>query len=219
MSKITMRSSVGQWRAHFQHLVELLVVLDEQHAGAGIVDQIGNLLGRIGRIDAGAKRRRRRACPCRRSTIPARYWRGRKRRRRDGSRCRRERRRFPWLRFSHSFQLMVFQMPSTFSRKAGRSPRVSTASRKLFGKVSATVSTAGPSHAPFPLARAIAGVIRRRPCFSARSFPNASLHRQSLIATSSFASSGVRRARRSPWRRDRIPGCPGWRQAARRCRP
>jgi hypothetical protein len=38
---------------------------------------------------------------------------------------------------------MVFQMPSTFSRKAGRWPRVLTASRKLFGKVSATVKIGG----------------------------------------------------------------------------
>src|SRR5882724_1134657 len=36
-------------------------------------------------------------------------------------------------------------MPSRFSRIAGRSPRVSTASTKLFAIVSATVSTAGPA--------------------------------------------------------------------------
>src|SRR6476661_1440222 len=40
-------------------------------------------------------------------------------------------------------------MPNFFSRRAGRSPRVSTASRKLFAIVSATVSTAGLAM-PFP---------------------------------------------------------------------
>src|SRR5438105_1826067 len=44
---------------------------------------------------------------------------------------------------SHSRQLVGCQMPNFFSRIAGRSPRVSTASRKLFAIVSATVSTAG----------------------------------------------------------------------------
>src|SRR5713101_1274718 len=38
---------------------------------------------------------------------------------------------------------MVCQMPRYFSRSAGFSPRVSTASKKLFGTVSATVSVAG----------------------------------------------------------------------------
>ena len=46
---------------------------------------------------------------------------------------------------SHCRQLVGCQMPNFFSRIAGRSPRVSTASRKLFAIVSATVSTAGPA--------------------------------------------------------------------------
>src|ERR1700730_8530854 len=44
---------------------------------------------------------------------------------------------------SHSRQLVGCQMPNFFSRIAGRSPRVSAASRKLLAIVSATVSTAG----------------------------------------------------------------------------
>src|SRR6266480_3351201 len=44
---------------------------------------------------------------------------------------------------SHCRQLVGCQMPNFFSRIAGLSPRVSTASRKLFAIVSATVSTAG----------------------------------------------------------------------------
>src|SRR6185437_9496376 len=46
---------------------------------------------------------------------------------------------------SHSRQLVGCQMPNFFSRIAGLSPRVSTASAKLFAIVSATVSTAGPA--------------------------------------------------------------------------
>src|SRR3954454_11970923 len=46
---------------------------------------------------------------------------------------------------SHCRQLVGCQMPNFFSRIAGRSPRVSTASTKLFAIVSATVSTAGPA--------------------------------------------------------------------------
>src|SRR2546427_3943019 len=38
---------------------------------------------------------------------------------------------------------MVCKLPRYFSRSAGFSPRVSTASKKLFGTVSATVSVAG----------------------------------------------------------------------------
>src|SRR6267142_3890949 len=44
---------------------------------------------------------------------------------------------------NHCRQLVGCQTPYFFSRIAGRSPRVSTASRKLFAIVSATVSTAG----------------------------------------------------------------------------
>src|SRR5689334_14463383 len=46
---------------------------------------------------------------------------------------------------SHSRQVVGCQMPNFFSRIAGLSPRVSTASTKLFAIVSATVSTAGPA--------------------------------------------------------------------------
>src|ERR1700758_4015243 len=44
---------------------------------------------------------------------------------------------------SHSRQVVGCQMPNFFSRIAALSPRVSTASTKLFAIVSATVSTAG----------------------------------------------------------------------------
>src|ERR1700733_6392331 len=44
---------------------------------------------------------------------------------------------------SHCRQLVGCQIPNVFSRIAGLSPRVATASRKLFAIVSATVSTAG----------------------------------------------------------------------------
>ncbi len=44
---------------------------------------------------------------------------------------------------SHCRQLVGCQTPNFFSRIAGRSPRVSTASRKLLAIVSATVSIAG----------------------------------------------------------------------------
>src|SRR6267154_55478 len=44
---------------------------------------------------------------------------------------------------NHCRQLVGCQTPNFFSRIAGRSPRVSSASRKLFAMVSATVSTAG----------------------------------------------------------------------------
>src|SRR4030081_3192826 len=46
---------------------------------------------------------------------------------------------------SHCRQLVGCQTPNFFSRIAGRSPRVSTASTKLLAIVSATVSTAGPA--------------------------------------------------------------------------
>src|ERR1051325_5110059 len=46
---------------------------------------------------------------------------------------------------SHCRQLVGCQMPNFFSRIAGRSPRVCTASTKLLAIVSATVSTAGPA--------------------------------------------------------------------------
>src|ERR1051326_4444522 len=46
---------------------------------------------------------------------------------------------------SHSRQDVGCQMPNFFSRIAALSPRVSTASKKLFAIVSATVSTAGPA--------------------------------------------------------------------------
>src|SRR5579883_2545755 len=45
----------------------------------------------------------------------------------------------------HSRQLVGCQMPNLFSRIAGASPRVSTASTKLPAIVSATVSTAVPA--------------------------------------------------------------------------
>src|SRR5271167_719023 len=46
---------------------------------------------------------------------------------------------------SHSRQLVGCQIPNFFSRIAGLSPRVWTASKKLFAIVSATVSTADPA--------------------------------------------------------------------------
>src|ERR1700704_4179786 len=46
---------------------------------------------------------------------------------------------------SHCRQLVGCQTPNFFSRIAGRSPRVSTARKKLLAIVSATVSTAGPA--------------------------------------------------------------------------
>src|ERR1700761_5668969 len=49
---------------------------------------------------------------------------------------------------SHSRQVVGCQMPNFFSRMAALSPRVSTASTKLFAIVSATVSTAGPAMLP-----------------------------------------------------------------------
>src|ERR1700760_2822031 len=51
---------------------------------------------------------------------------------------------------SHSRQVVGCQTPNFFSRIAGLSPRVSTASRKLPAIVSATVSTAGPAIYSFP---------------------------------------------------------------------
>src|SRR3954471_5157837 len=51
---------------------------------------------------------------------------------------------------SHCRQLVGCQTPNFFSRIAGRSPRVSTASKKLLAIVSATVSTAGPAICSFP---------------------------------------------------------------------
>src|SRR5258708_35655436 len=77
---------------------------------------------------------------------------------------------------SHSRQLVGCQMPNFFSRIAGLSPRVSTASRKLFAIVSATVSTAGlampvPSLSCPPGMPACASlVVRSRNLFNANSF-------------------------------------------------
>src|SRR6266403_1967537 len=73
---------------------------------------------------------------------------------------------------SHCRQLVGCQMPNFFSRTAGLSPRVSTASRKLFAIVSATVSTAGLAMlvSPSPSAAADAGF--DRPVF----FPKQDLH-------------------------------------------
>src|ERR1700733_11664526 len=50
---------------------------------------------------------------------------------------------------NHCRQLVGCQTPNFFSRIAGRSPRVCTASKKLFAIVSATVSTAGLAIACF----------------------------------------------------------------------
>src|SRR5258708_22032631 len=73
---------------------------------------------------------------------------------------------------SHCRQLVGCQMPNFFSRIAGLSPRVSTASRKLFAIVSATVSTAGLAMliSPSPSAAADAGF--DSPVF----FPRQDLH-------------------------------------------
>ena len=46
-------AQAGTAVAHVERLVELLVILDEQDGGLRIVDQVLDLLGRIGRIDAG----------------------------------------------------------------------------------------------------------------------------------------------------------------------
>src|SRR5579871_6103355 len=76
---------------------------------------------------------------------------------------------------SHSRQLVGCQMPNFFSRIAGLSPRVSTASRKLFAIVSATVSTAGlampfpPCHVP-PIVPACAGLFVQADRYLAPSF-------------------------------------------------
>src|ERR1700733_4546366 len=51
---------------------------------------------------------------------------------------------------NHCRQLVGCQTPNFFSRIAGRSPRVSTARKKLLAIVSATVSTAGPAIYSFP---------------------------------------------------------------------
>src|ERR1700686_1605879 len=66
---------------------------------------------------------------------------------------------------SHCRQLVGCQTPNFFSRIAGLSPRVSTASIKLFAIVTATVSTAGLAMlvSPSPSARSDAG-------FDSRSF-------------------------------------------------
>src|SRR4029077_620923 len=72
---------------------------------------------------------------------------------------------------SHCRQLVGCQMPNFFSRIAGLSPRVSTASRTLFAIVSATVGTAGLAMLvpPSPPAASNAG-------FDSRSFAEADLH-------------------------------------------
>src|SRR6478735_10251033 len=72
---------------------------------------------------------------------------------------------------SHCRQLVGCQMPNFFSRIAGLSPRVSTASKKLFAIVSATVSTAGLAMLvpPSPSAASNAG-------FDNRSFAEAGPH-------------------------------------------
>src|SRR5690348_7866587 len=66
---------------------------------------------------------------------------------------------------SHSRQLVGCQMPNFFSRIAGLSPRVSTASRKLLAIVSATVSTAGLAM-PLPSLSCPAPPCRLVPIFS-----------------------------------------------------
>src|SRR5258708_21554511 len=68
---------------------------------------------------------------------------------------------------SHCRQLVGCQMPNFFSRIAGRSPRVSADSRKLFAIVSATVSTASLAMLVLSLSRphvkpAWAGLFRSR---------------------------------------------------------
>src|ERR1700681_1134359 len=67
---------------------------------------------------------------------------------------------------SHCRQLVGCQMPNFFSRIAGLSPRVFTASRKLFAIVSATVSTAGlamlVSPSPDPPGRRLEPVFSRK---------------------------------------------------------
>src|SRR6266702_5439454 len=75
---------------------------------------------------------------------------------------------------SHCRQLVGCQMPNFFSRIAGRSPRVSAASRKLLAIVSATVSTAGPAMLVFSLSRppgmpALAGLFEAGLAFSLNS--------------------------------------------------
>src|ERR1700751_4146827 len=60
---------------------------------------------------------------------------------------------------SHSRQLVGCQMPNFFSRIAGTSPRVSTASTKLLAIVPATVSNADPAM-PIPPLRPTGFYIR-----------------------------------------------------------
>jgi hypothetical protein len=52
VSKTTIFSSAGRRSAHRQDLVELLVVLDEDHPGARVGAQVLDLGGGVGRIDA-----------------------------------------------------------------------------------------------------------------------------------------------------------------------
>ena len=54
MSKMTMRCRAGQRSRTSSDLVELLVVLDEQHAAARIAQSLAELLGFVRRMDAAA---------------------------------------------------------------------------------------------------------------------------------------------------------------------
>src|SRR5712672_547034 len=73
---------------------------------------------------------------------------------------------------SHCRQLVGCQMPNFFSRIAGPSPRVSTASRRLFAIVSATVSTAGLAMLISPSPSAVADASFDSPVF----FPRRDMH-------------------------------------------
>src|SRR3954469_13058236 len=84
---------------------------------------------------------------------------------------------------SHCRQLVGCQMPNFFSRIAGRSPRISTARKKLLAIVSATVSTAGLAICLFPPLRSS----RRVPSRSMPGLPGAILTPSFLLFPAPFA--------------------------------
>ena len=155
-------------RAARQDLVELLLVLGEDHPGAGIIDQIFDLDRGIGRIDAGGNAAG--AQDAHVGVHPFRHRVGDDRGdvARAGSRWRAVRRRFP----SKSAATAASWSAARCRTSSRGSPACRRAfpprSRKLLAIVSATVSTAG-----LAIARSLPPLGSRRlrmPAFDSRSF-------------------------------------------------
>ena len=176
--------------AHVERLVELLVVLDEQHRGLRIVDQVFELLGGVGGIDAGGDATGTQDAEV--GVVPFRHGVGQHRGhvagtetglvQGEGDCARTLKPLVPRDGVPDAVELLAHRRPVA-PRPAGQ--------QEALGQ----------------------GLRNRQRRLGGHGFL------VPVSASSSSSSNDVRRGRLLPWRRDRIPGCPCCPSAARRYRP